>query len=434
MIEGPAEARLRVEALREAGARLAARPVRQVVSTLVEACSRWADPEDPDRRAGVDALAAHFEVPAVAIEPILDAAFPRWGESALLGWIESELGSPEVLDGFASIGGADRRARGPRLMVALAARGVPTTPVGDLLSGLLLKAPTWVKPATGADDLVARYAATLRTIDPEVGEAVETTGWRSGREEIGETVLSRADAVVATGGEETMAAMRGSVDPETRLVLHGPRLSAAIVCEEALERDRERVLAALADDVAFAGQLGCLSPVVAYFEAPVAVVNEVAEPLRSECEKRWPAPSRRRSPTRERSAWAEWTALAAVEAAAGTAGTIAGGADRAWTVQARVRASAPDPPPVPRALVIAPVESATEAVGLCTRRRGLLAAVGVAGAADRIADLAPKLAAAGVERICPLGRMQRPPLAWRRDGRTTLAELVRWVDLETGEY
>jgi hypothetical protein len=59
-----------------------------------------------------------------------------------------------------------------------------------------------------------------------------------------------------------------------------------------------------------------------------------------------------------------------------------------------------------------------------------VAAIGVAGPAPRVASLARSLARAGVERIAPLGRMQRPPADWRRDGRSPIADLVRWVDFD----
>ena len=36
----------------------------------------------------------------------------------------------------------------------------------------------------------------------------------------------------------------------------------------------------------------------------------------------------------------------------------------------------------------------------------------------------------GVNRICPIGRMQIPPTGWHQDGRLTFTELVRWVDCE----
>ena len=38
----------------------------------------------------------------------------------------------------------------------------------------------------------------------------------------------------------------------------------------------------------------------------------------------------------------------------------------------------------------------------------------------------------GVARVCRLGLMQEPPLAWRHDGRPALGDLVRWTDWEHG--
>jgi hypothetical protein len=83
-------------------------------------------------------------------------------------------------------------------------------------------------------------------------------------------------------------------------------------------------------------------------------------------------------------------------------------------------------------LTLNPLEDIVDAVDLLSARRGTIAAVGMSGPADRVTDLARSLAEVGVERICPLGRMQCPPAAWRRDGRTTLTDLVRWVDRESG--
>jgi hypothetical protein len=73
---------------------------------------------------------------------------------------------------------------------------------------------------------------------------------------------------------------------------------------------------------------------------------------------------------------------------------------------------------------------AESAVELCARARGRIATVGIAGARGEIERLAGPLALAGVERVAPLGRMQHPPADWRRDGRPSIADLVRWVDRE----
>lgn len=421
--------RARCEALRVAAGALAERPAREIAAALARACARWADPADPDRVAGEIALAGHLAVPRPAVARVLDAAFPAWDPATLLGWVEGELGSVDALDGFAPLAGIRRRAIGGPLTVVLAARGVPTTPVGDLLAGLLVKSAVWLKPASGSDDLAARFAATLKAVDPGLGAAVEVAGWASGSA-AGAEVAGRADVVVATGGADTMAALRREEPENARLVLHGPRLSAAGILREALEANRPAAVARLADDVAFAGQAGCLSPVVAWVEAPMDGVVELAAEVAAACAERWPAGPRAGTSAGERAAWAQWVAEAQVEAAAGEGGAMAEATGGSWTVRAVGRPGPPDPPPIPRALVLASVDSAGEIPGLCAARRGRLASVGLAGPAARIGPLAAELAAAGVERICPLGRMQRPPPAWRRDGRPTLADLVRWVDLE----
>ncbi len=417
----------RLRTLVAAGEALRARPVDQVLEVVAEACRRWREP-GPDRDAGEEALASHYAVPRGPIVEILGAAFATWTVESLRAWISSELGDPAALDGFVPLGGVHRRAFGPRLAVFLAAHGVPTTPVADLVSALSVKAPAWLKPPSGGDDLAARFVRTLADVDPAIGEAVVVAGLERGSPE-SDAVLAAADTVVSTGGAETLAVLRREVPPDTRLVLHGPRLSVAIVLREALEADANGTIKALARDAAFAGQIGCLSPVVAYVEGSPSEVAELLEPLHSVCARRWPCPPRGQAGIAERVAFAEWRATAGLEAASGRVSWM-GDLDSSWTVASRPEAGLPDPPPVPRLLTLMAVEDPAQAVGLLARRGGTIATVGIAGPAMRAAGLSESLAGAGVERVCPLGCMQRPSAAWRRDGRTTLGDLVRWVDWE----
>lgn len=422
-----AKARDRCEGLVRAGEALARRPAAEIVAVLATACARWRDPADPARREGERALSRHHRVPEAAIAQVLDAGFGAWTERALLDRVAVELGDAGALDGFVELGGARRIAVGPRLAVALASRGVPTTPIGDAIDLLSVKAPVWIKPASGSDDLAARFAQTLREIDPGVGGAIEVAGWPRDAP-AARAVLEAADLIVATGRGETLAGLGGLVGDGARLVLHGPRLSAAILTREALEVDPAACVSALADDVAFAGQAGCLSPVVAWIEGGGG--ERLLEAVHRACVERWPAPARRESEHRERAAWAEWAALADVERAGGTAGLVTGGLDSGWSIQWRARAEHPEPPPAPRILALAPLDEADVAVDLCARIRGRVATVGIAGTRAEIERLARPLAHAGVERVAPLGRMQHPPADWRRDGRPSVGDLVRWVDCE----
>jgi hypothetical protein len=416
----------RCAALVRAGEALAERPIAEIARGLAAACARWRDPADPARQAGERALSEHHRVPREAIARVLDAGFEPWTGRALLGRARSELGDARALDGFVAIGGVRRMALGPRLAVCLASRGVPTTPVGDLLDLLSVKAPVWLKPAAGADDLAARFAETVTEIDPGIGAAIEVSGWPRGASS-GQAVLDAAELVMATGRSETLAGVERLAPAGARLVLHGPRLSAAIVTRGALEADLDGCVDALADDVAFAGQTGCLSPVVAWVEGEA---RQLLEQLHAACAERWPAPSRRDSEPGERAAWAEWLAVRDLQRAAGAPVLVVGDRDSAWSIEWRPEPGPPSPPPAPRILTIAPLADAADAAALCERARGSVACVGVAGTATEGERLARPLALAGVERVTPLGRMQHPPAGWRRDGRPSLADLVRWVDRE----
>ena len=164
------DAAARRESLVRAGEALAERPIGEIARVLAAACARWKDPADPARREGERALSEHYGVPEAAIARVLDAGFEPWNERAFLERAEIELGDARALDGFVALGGARRMALGPRLAVVLASRGVPTTPVGDLIDLLSVKAPVWLKPAAGSDDLAARFAATLEEVDPGIAE------------------------------------------------------------------------------------------------------------------------------------------------------------------------------------------------------------------------------------------------------------------------
>ena len=419
----------RVAELVAAGERLKTRPASEIIGGLADACARWRDDDCPARQAATEALAARYRVPTSSIAEVLNGAFSAWTRQSLEGWVAGELGGSGVLDGFVSNGSSSRRALGPELIVAVGAHGVPTTPITDIISALLVKAPVWLKPASGTDDLAARFAATLAEDDPELGAAVVVDSWPDppgGRE----CVLGAATTVIATGRAETVRRLRSTVSLTSNLIVHGPRLSAALITREALADDRGRVIDALARDTAFAGQMGCLSPVTAFVEASPSEVALLVEPLLEACVSRWPSPPRREAAISERAAFSEWRSLMDVEASARLVNRWAGDLDRPWTVVARGQPESPSPPPVPQFLTLVPIDGVDHSIRLCAERKGLIATVGVAALGERCGDIARGLSVAGVERIATLGAMQRPSLGWRRDGRPTLADLVRWVDWE----
>jgi hypothetical protein len=83
-----------------------------------------------------------------------------------------------------------------------------------------------------------------------------------------------------------------------------------------------------------------------------------------------------------------------------------------------------------RTVLVKPVADLSEVSGLLGSWRPYLQAVGVAVAPERLEMLTTRLGEAGVNRICPVGKMQAPPLTWHQEGRNLFRDLLRWVDLE----
>ena len=83
-----------------------------------------------------------------------------------------------------------------------------------------------------------------------------------------------------------------------------------------------------------------------------------------------------------------------------------------------------------RFVYVKPADDLTEALRHAESVRGNVSTVGLAAPEDQALGLATELARWGVPRVCALGRMQTPPLAWRHDGRPPLGDLITWTDLE----
>ena len=85
-----------------------------------------------------------------------------------------------------------------------------------------------------------------------------------------------------------------------------------------------------------------------------------------------------------------------------------------------------------RFVYVKPVADLRDVLRNADAVRGRVSTVGLASHGPRTIELASALARWGATRICPLGRMQQPPLTWRHDGRPALGDLITWTNLESG--
>ena len=110
---GDAAERL-LQALREAGERLADVPVRDLVTCVGRVADRFLDSSDPIRHKAIDLLVPTSGLSKEMASEILTGMARDWSAERLTELMRRELQDPGVLDGFCRLDeGRSVRAKGP---------------------------------------------------------------------------------------------------------------------------------------------------------------------------------------------------------------------------------------------------------------------------------------------------------------------------------
>lgn len=418
-------------AARRAG--LVSRRTRAVVRPLERVARRLLDAGDPARRTAIRALSRAGRFAPAEIARALDDALAPLSRGGLARWLAAELGSAAALDRTTPRReGPARRAHGPEWMLQIYAGNVPAIPIWPMFAALLLRSAVLAKTASSEPLLAPLLARTIAEEDPELGACLAVVWWKGGAGDLERATIPRAPAVLAFGGEEAIAEIARSARVGARVVLHGPRVSAACVAREALTpagaRDAARRAAA---DIALYDQRGCLSPHALYVErggrvSPEEFAARLGEALQ-EAGRGLP-PSR----TTEEEARARlYRAHAEFEAAArGDASDVIapqGGVGYAVVVE---RGGRFEPGPTHRVVRVHPVEALEEAFEALRPQADLLEAVALEGRGARRARLVAALATLGLPRVAALGRLQQPSPLGAHGGLGLLAPFVRWTTVD----
>jgi hypothetical protein len=414
-----------LERLREAGRRLRQLPVERTLEALSRVFDGWSDPASPWRkRLGEELPAVTGFDPEMVREGLARGFAPLRGE-ALRDLVEHELGGRGRLEGRGT-----PRISGYETTAVLLAGAIPMPTLIASAAPLVLRSPVLVKTSRH-DPLTARLVAgSLREIDPGLGACAEVVHVASDDAACLEALL-RADCIVASGSDATIAAVSKRLPATQRLVSHGHRLSLAVLGPRAASAGTlERCARALALDVAFWDQLGCLSPVAIYVvdprnEAADAVADAMARAL-AEAEERWPRGridvSAAASITHER-------AEAELRAAAGGTVRVHAGRGTSWTV-VREADGKPRAAPLHRFVRVHPVPELRVLFEWLRPLAHHLAGVALEGFGPENRQVGEQCADLGASRICAPGTLQAPPLAWHHDNRGVLLPMARFSDVE----
>jgi len=411
---------------------LADRNTASIIQLLSGLAEDWLVSDFPFRKEALEKSTALTGFGPATLARGLDAFFSEVNRDNLEALLEQELGHPLRLDQV--IGSHTRAiARGPELLVHITAGNVPAPAFTSIVLGLLVRSAQFIKCATGTSGLVRLFAHSIYHRDPKLGACLEVAEWPGGRTELEQPLFEAAECVTATGADETLVAIRNRLPPHVGFLGYGHRVSFAYIAHEMLTRTGARELAAKAAlDIIAWNQLGCLSPHVIYLEIGGSVAPEqFAALLSEELQKAETTEPRGTISVEESAQITSKRSFYQVRAGASAETQLWQSADStAWTVvyeqDPQFQLSC-----LNRFVFVKPVRDLADALRNAASVKGKVSTIGVAAPRQRVEDLALQFARWGATRICPIGRMQNPPLAWRHDGRPALADLVTWTDWET---
>ncbi len=404
------------------------RPTADIIKVLCEVAGEWLQPESRFRKLALERGPAETGFSRPILEKGLDSCFRQFTPENFHTLLTQELGDAERLDGFT----AGALARGPEFLVHIAAGNLPNPALMSLTLGLLTRSAQFMKCASGGSFLPRLFAHSIYHADPKLGACLEIAEWRGGQRELEDVLYAHADCLTATGSDATLAAIRAHLPPKVRFLGYGQRVSFGFIAREALrEENVAETVAHAAEDVIAWDQNGCLSPHVLYVEERGAVESDkFAQLLAVELAKREASEPRGKIPVEAAAAIASRRAIYEAIAAHRADAKIWASADStAWTVvfehDVTFRFS-----PLNRFIYVKPVPEVAAVMPGVDEINGKVSTVGIAASPDKMRELALRFARWGATRICPLGRMQKPPVTWRHDGRPALGDLITWTDLE----
>lgn len=410
--------------------RLVRRPVHDILAVIDRCIRRWLDPDSDERRQAEAQLPATTGLSPPMLRHVLPLVFEEYRGERLGALLDAELGGRDSLDRAVASNEGNRRAIGPGLSVHVLAGNLPGAGLDGVIFSLLVKSAVLIKAASTEPVLPDLFARSLAAVDPELGACLHVVHWPGGRADLEKAAFGRADLVVASGSDVSLASIRERLGADTRFIGYGHKLSFGLVTRAGLADCGALAhwSRAAAYDAAVYDQLGCLSPQLVYVEegGPVSP-REFASALADDLAEwqitlpRGAVPTEAGIAVRRLRDRAEWQALAGkdVELHASRSGLH-------WTV---IYEADPTfaPSPLYRTVRVKPLRGPTHLAELLADWRPHLEAVGLAADSDESARLGELLAGLGVSRVCPLGKMQRPPLNWRRGGRPRIGAFLRWT-------
>ncbi len=420
--------------LRKAGERLKAMPIAQIIDAIDCAATKWCNPAWPERIACRDRVAQFTGFSPEVVDRSFDLELRNYRADSLWRVLRREIGDPGVLDGAVfdiNLWGYTT-AVGPNLVAAILSGNVPGLPALSIVRVLLAKAPMIAKVASGEPCFAAEFVRSLHKISPVLGDALLVTYWRSDETEQLREVTTEVDTVIAYGGIPALKALRAVLPPSVRLLEHSHKLSVGYITRDHLALEQSRLAKAIAIDISTFNQQACITPQAYFIQDEAGTVASFATMVAAALE----AMSRKLPLGTLSLSCAAAVRLARLDNSWVTAidANTSLEHDKGLEFTVTTAATLGQYESIRnRFLCLIPVSGIDDVVAQLAPWRSHLQNVGLGCEPTELTPLLHQFSRIGVSRICSPGRMAEPSMMWCHDGRTCVAELLRWCDVEMHE-
>lgn len=402
------------------------KPLSKILEAIDHVARVFLNPDDPLRQEAELQLASLFSKEMAS--SILNRLFQQLTHTQLFRMLEEEIHDPRRLDTFRPRRHHTgfTRAYGPKRITHILPGNIPDIAVMSLVFALIVKSASIAKISAKAPSLAPLFLRALQNVDKALAESIVLIPSGDDEKKEIDAALHWANLVILYGSDQTIEAVCAQIPPRTKTVVYGQKYSIGIVSRENIS---STVAEAIAQDITLYDQRGCLSPHLYYVECPTEAASQSATFAQwvAEALERIPPPY---GPTLPETASMIQQLRGTIPLKGGV--VFASKASVDWTVL-----HDPDPSfalsPGGRTIFLKPVADISEIPHLLEPVRSALQAVGVAVPPKRLPSCLHALGDLGVSRICPIGKMQEPPLTWHHDGRFRILDLLHFVDWEGEE-
>lgn len=405
----------------------------EIIGKIDQAVQKWLDPNYSLRKLAEKLLPEITGYDGEMIRLELKRYMRTFRKKELLRFIEEELDHASLLDAFyPRKSGGMSRAFGPNTIFHVFSGNVPGVQIWSLVMGILLKSATIGKTSTAEPLLPVLFAQSLAEVDEKLADTIAILPWKGGTAALEQAAIELSEAVIVYGSNETVENMRKKVPIHKKFLTYGHKISFAMIGKEALTTEYyEDTVKRLAEDVSVYDQQSCLSPQSVFVEQGGAIhPKQFAQMLGAALENY--------HKKRPRAALLDEEAMSIqtlrnqyqLESLQNEKVVVYGSKkDTSWTVIYH-NESGFNGSPLNRTIHVFSCENLENTTEHIKPFQSYLQSCGVAVAPSRLFPLADLLGAHGVNRLCPIGEMNRAKPGWHHDGGFNLLDLIRMVDIE----